>query len=133
MFIQVTKRKVTPAGLHVCEEYPFLAASPDGYVGLDRLIEVKCPFSAKDDTISSDSVGFINDVNQMKKDHHYYDQIQGQLFIANKSKCHLVIYTFKDFRIIDVDYDKVHVAEKMLPKLCTFYHEHMLPFLMNRM
>ncbi|KAL4153670.1 hypothetical protein QTP88_001503 [Uroleucon formosanum] len=44
--------KVSPAGLCVDSEIPYLAASPDGFVDYVSLIEIKCPYSAKDcDTI----------------------------------------------------------------------------------
>ena len=38
-----TGNKVKPGGLHIHLNYPFLAASPDGLIGTDQVIEVKCP------------------------------------------------------------------------------------------
>lgn len=40
---------VQPCGLFVDLEHGFLAASPDGLVGTDRIVEVKCPFRYKED------------------------------------------------------------------------------------
>lgn len=32
----------------------------------------------------------------IKEKHDYYDQIQGQLFLTNRDKCFLIIYSTKD-------------------------------------
>ncbi|KAH6948494.1 hypothetical protein HPB50_024895 [Hyalomma asiaticum] len=39
---------VKQCGLFVDQENPFLGASPDGLIGEDVLVEVKCPYSARD-------------------------------------------------------------------------------------
>lgn len=39
---------VTSAGLVVDLDHGFLAASPDGFVGSNALIEIKCPYSIRD-------------------------------------------------------------------------------------
>ena len=39
-----TGNEVTETGLIVHPTHPFLAASPDGLVGLDGCIEIKCPY-----------------------------------------------------------------------------------------
>ncbi|KAK8785443.1 hypothetical protein V5799_008192 [Amblyomma americanum] len=39
---------VKERGLFVDQESPFLGASPDGLIGEDVLVEVKCPYSARD-------------------------------------------------------------------------------------
>lgn len=43
-------KKIVPSGLIVDLNQPFLAASPDGLIGSDSLVEIKCPASAKDMT-----------------------------------------------------------------------------------
>lgn len=43
-----TGKKVFETGLLVHENYPFLAASPDGLVGTDAGLEIKCPYYAKE-------------------------------------------------------------------------------------
>ncbi|XP_022165265.1 uncharacterized protein LOC111030182 [Myzus persicae] len=40
--------KIQKCGLIIDEDYPFFGASPDGLIGNDSIIEVKCPYSAKD-------------------------------------------------------------------------------------
>lgn len=39
---------VKKCGLFVDREYPYLAATPDGLVGEDTVVEVKCPENSKD-------------------------------------------------------------------------------------
>jgi len=41
-------KKIIASGLMVDLNQPFLAASPDGLIGSDSLVEIKCPASAKD-------------------------------------------------------------------------------------
>jgi len=40
--------KVLPTSLFVDFNLPFLAASPDGLIENDAIVEIKCPYSAKD-------------------------------------------------------------------------------------
>lgn len=34
---------IDKCGMFVDEEFPFLGASPDGLVGIDTLVEIRCP------------------------------------------------------------------------------------------
>ena len=54
-----TKCAVTPSGIVVCEQEPFLGCSPDGLVGEDNIIEIKCPYSARDQQITPTTVPYI--------------------------------------------------------------------------
>ncbi|XP_025194234.1 uncharacterized protein LOC112593869, partial [Melanaphis sacchari] len=47
---------VKPCGLFIDTEFPYLAASPDGLIGEDSVIEIKCPFSARNTTSAIDAV-----------------------------------------------------------------------------
>ena len=44
---KLTGNVVTETGLHTHAQYPWLAGSPDGLVGTDGIIEVKCPYYSK--------------------------------------------------------------------------------------
>lgn len=97
------KLKVLAAGLFVDEEYNFLAGSPDGLVGDDNIIEIKCPHSIKDMTpkeaIKASKIKYLTidqDGNiQLKRNDNYYYQVQGQLRVANKRACYFIIWTPK--------------------------------------
>lgn len=41
---------ILPCGLFVNNDLPFLAASPDGLISYDSIVEIKCPSSIKDYT-----------------------------------------------------------------------------------
>ncbi|XP_021339515.1 uncharacterized protein LOC110440684, partial [Mizuhopecten yessoensis] len=88
--------------LHQCgfvinKEFSFLGASPDGKVCIDGecgILEVKCPYSARNLTISEackDVTRFClemeGNVINLKKTHTYYAQIQGQLMITGCKFC----------------------------------------------
>ncbi|XP_039297232.1 uncharacterized protein LOC120354327 [Nilaparvata lugens] len=76
----------------VDKEHDFLAASPDGLVGGDNLIEVKCWKSAENLTISEAVIKVKSFCLEklrcgnvrLKKNHNYYYQVQGQLHVAEK-------------------------------------------------
>lgn len=45
--------KVLHCGFFVCTEYPILAASPDGLISDDTVVELKCPYTARNDDNSN--------------------------------------------------------------------------------
>jgi hypothetical protein len=51
IFEEEFSMSVVSCGLFVHEEYSFLGASPDGLIDEDSIIEIKCPFSARDLTV----------------------------------------------------------------------------------
>jgi putative phage-type endonuclease len=44
VYSELTGNVVTETGLHTHAEHTWLSGSPDGFVGADGIIEVKCPF-----------------------------------------------------------------------------------------
>jgi hypothetical protein len=127
---------VTRSGIVVCKERPYLACSPDGLVGEDLLIEVKCPFKARNREVNSNSVPYLHkDENNngyfLQIGHDYYYQIQGQMYITKRAKCHLVVYTLTDCLIVDVLFDNAFV-EDMLQKLNEFFVHYFKPALLDR-
>jgi len=96
----VLKRKIEVVGLFVDSNLPFLAASPDGLILNDSLVEIKCPASAK--TLTPEE-GIImkkikscvieNGQLHLKRNDNYFYQVQGQLHITNKTYCYFCIWT----------------------------------------
>lgn len=81
---------------------------------LPTIIEVKCPFTAKDKTImeacSSVKDFFLVDNNGsllLKTTHDYWHQIQGQLYLTGTECCDLMIWTTKDMQIVRIVKDKM--------------------------
>ena len=89
-FEELTKLKVIEVGFVTNSKYDGYGASPDGLIGDKELIEVKCPFS-----------------RQIKKGQvppSYYHQIQLQLLVTNRNRCHFFEAVIKDDKIIDYNH-----------------------------
>jgi hypothetical protein len=131
-FQEVTGHEVTVCGLVVSEAYPFLAASPDGLVGNNHVLEIKCPYVARKSRVDPSSVPYIErkeDRLQLKCSSHYYDQVQGQMAITGRTKAYFVIYTFADIAVIEIDFSEDYWTNSMLPKLQLFYQKHYKKYL----
>lgn len=122
-------------GLLVNPNFPFLGASPDGKVCSDGkcgLIEVKCPFSARDMTIK-EACGLkdfcLEDVDghiKLKKCHNYMYQVQGQMLVSGAEFCDFVVFTKKELHIERVQFDQ-EFCQKLLTDLSAFYKCHIQP------
>lgn len=129
-FMTETGLNVEKCGLIVSKFYPFLAASPDGLVDGDAVLEIKCPFSAKDKDINPDTVQFL-DSNGLKREHNYFYQVQGQLMCTSRSKCYFCVFTFKDFKVYTISRDDEFIENTLLPKLSSFYDIYFKPRLVE--
>jgi hypothetical protein len=128
----------TECGLFVCVEHPYLRASPDAIVNNDAIVEIKCPFTGRNERVKPgpnfkylmyDGNGNI----VLKPSSNYYDQIQGQLYIANRSFCFFVIYTFCDLFVQKIYIDKSYVENSLLPKLKIFFEKYFRPHIASRL
>ena len=103
---------VCKAGFVICEEHPFLGASPDAYVHDPHaedtygLAEIKCPFkyrniclneAAKESDFCSKIVSTPEGRSalELKHSHAYYAQVQGQMAITGRKWCDFVILHHK--------------------------------------
>ncbi|GFS68452.1 yqaJ domain-containing protein [Trichonephila clavipes] len=136
--------EVKICGLFVDKDKPFLCASPDGLVGDDGLIEIKCPYSAR---FESNLLEFLITKKKKKNslgfkfsnergiylpiNHKFYFQIQGQLFITQRKWCDLYLWCKKRFvnsayrgkrRVLERNYSKT--IEK-------FYFKCVLPEILD--
>lgn len=82
-FYELVKNcKIKEAGICFLDKRKRVSCSPDGFVGSDGLIEIKCP-------IISTHVSYL--VNGgLRED--YFQQVQGQLFITGRKWCDLISY-----------------------------------------
>lgn len=131
----------TSSGLVVCKSHPFLAASPDGavYDPSDAqqplgYLEVKCPFSQKNatpvDACSSPGFCCVLDESlqpRLKRNHHYFAQVQGQMAIGQRPWCDFVIYTTKGLSVERIQFDNDYWTNTLLPKLESFYDNCIAP------
>lgn len=95
----MTERKVKEVGLCLHDEMA-AGASPDGLIGEDGLLEIKCPQAAI-------MVKYLRD---QKLPTDYKAQVQGQMWITGRSWCDFVAY-HPDMKsmIVRVDRDEKYI------------------------
>ena len=117
---------VASCGIYVSRTLPFLGASPDGVVNDEVIVEVKCPFSAKNKTISPVTIPYLKEENgflMLSQKHPYYYQIQGQLFCSERQMCDLIIYTLTDIAYIRIERNESFISY-MKSELEKFNRDH---------
>ncbi|XP_015778439.1 PREDICTED: uncharacterized protein LOC107356337 [Acropora digitifera] len=90
-----------------------LGASPDGLTGQNQVLEVKCPYTQRHLTIAE---AVLNDsfclkrnhdgTYQLKEDHLYWHQVQGQLFLTRRHFCFFVVWTAKESTVLLIKRDE---------------------------
>lgn len=108
-----TKQKVEETGMVAHPAFPFLAASPDGLVGMDHGVEFKCPFYArKPYSVFAD------------KKKYYLDQCQLVMEVCGLKALDFVVWIRDDLATIEkVEKDPGWLA-KNLPTLQAFHDEY---------
>lgn len=107
---------VQPAPFVAYEDW--LGASPDGYTSDGGLIEVKCPYSLRDDPAPSFKPIGPNEDEQP----HYYAQMQVQMHVTGMAHCHFWQWAphGTDHKIVDLDQAWL---DAHLPRLRQFHAE----------
>ena len=108
-----------------------LGASPDGLVGENEIVEVKCPYTYRNTTVEeaiSSKDFFIRNTEdgsyELKKGHKYWHQVQDQLYITGRDLCYFVVWTTQQTMILPIDKDP-EWAENV-PKLKEFYKTYII-------
>lgn len=130
----IIHKKIKICGLVINMAYPELAASPDGFIENDTLVEIKCPYTIRNEEIKG--LAFLENVNgewQLKKEHPYFYQVQGSMLITGRKRCVFVVYTFKELKCINVTFDENWTKMSLVPKLYAFWKSHYLPFLCKKL
>ena len=116
-----------------------LGASPDGFVGEDGIVEVKCPYSARSTPLKDlcekssflklacDGSFELNLDNDMGW--RYYHQVQGNLYFTCRQECTFIVWTPAELQTFQVAKDPAW--EKNIAILEQFYVEHFLPAFLN--
>jgi len=132
-------KKIKPCGLFIDSKNPFLSASPDGLIDEDGLVEIKCPLSAENLT-ADEAVqklpllkGIFDRKNNDKinRNHRFFYQVQGQLNITQRNYCIFALWTPKSLKVVVVNRDNDFWENQMLPLLKRFYHNCMLPEILD--
>lgn len=127
--------KVQECGIFISKEYPFIAASPDGLLAELTVVEVKCPYTSRNQEINEVTVPYLFKIAEnkygLKKEHPYYYQIQTELLVTGRKFCDFIVYTFKDFQRITVDRDK-DLIEKIEESSKDFFAKFLKPAIINK-
>ncbi|OXU22784.1 hypothetical protein TSAR_009514 [Trichomalopsis sarcophagae] len=114
-------------GLFIDPIDPRFGASPDGLINEDGIVEIKNLFTAKDllpeEAMKSfPHLYFIdNRTKTMKKTHHWYYQVQGQLHVIQRKYCIFALRTTKGMKIERVERNDEFWEKNMKPQLSAFY------------
>lgn len=119
-------------GIIVNPSYSYLAATPDGKICLNGetgILEIKCPFAARNHTIvdavreiPNFCLEMVNETHNLKKYHDYYYQVQGQLMISGAPFCIFVVYTKKDLFVQKINLD-IDFVLNMFERLSSFFEK----------
>lgn len=138
MYTDCTGAAIKERGLFLSNS-GLLGGSPDGTVSNECIIEVKCPWSARAKTVleAAESKDFFLQLDEasgslvLKKNHNYWHQIQGNLYLTGAKSCHFIVWTPCDFFILHVDREQTWAVN--IEALETFYREVFLPHILSQL
>ena len=62
---------------------------------------------------------------ELKENHVYWHQSQGHMFFTKRKKCFFIVWTSKDFVIVEIHWDNSWVEK--VQQLRDFYLKYLLP------
>lgn len=92
----------------------WLGASPDGYIGDDGLLEIKCPYGKRNG----------GEFKSLDEQPHYAAQIQVQLLCTGRKWCHFWQWSPHGTKLERVEYDPEWI-NATLPALRQFHAEYL--------
>lgn len=121
---------IKECGLFIHPQHFFIGASPDGLVNDDSVVEVKCPYAAKDMTIKQavelGAIKFLDTNLKLRRANPYFYQIQCQLEVTDRQFCIFVVWTTVDVLITNIKREKKFWQEEMYPKIEKFFYNCLL-------
>nr|XP_049695130.1 uncharacterized protein LOC110371421 isoform X2 [Helicoverpa armigera]XP_049695131.1 uncharacterized protein LOC110371421 isoform X3 [Helicoverpa armigera] len=133
---------ILPCGLFIDESHCYMGATPDGLIGNDTIVEIKCPITASKQgltkAIEENKIQIIKynkktKTKTVKKNSNWFYQIQGQLHITGRRVCLLGIWAGENepIYIERIEKDDEFWKKNMEPKLVQFYLKCLLPELVD--
>ena len=126
---------IIKSGLVVSNTLCYVGASPDGLIknlktGEISLLEIKCPWRAREVIYSSAGLEYITKENKLKTTHEYFSQCQIGMDCSNTHKCLFYVYSpmgshiievIRDQEYIDIMYDKFrwYMSTYYIPEVLT--------------
>jgi hypothetical protein len=127
---------VQKAGLVISAAYPYLAASPDGWVKDSccemAVLEIKCPFSIRHcHPTSTPYLQLQSDgTYDLNRNHSYYTQVQGQLNVCNVNTCYFVVWTLMGIVVVKIVKDEKFFTD-LVPHLQSLFVHCVLPSILT--
>lgn len=132
--------KVAPSGIFINPEMPYLGGTPDGTFQLNGrrcLLEVKCPYTGRNDTISpGENFPFLEwsqGTMRLKRSHSYFYQVMGQMYTAKCRQSVFVVYTHEELFKEEISYDEDFFWVNMYPHLRYFHECIYKPFIAQKL
>lgn len=114
-FQEETGTTVNKTGVIIDSVEPYLAASPDGLIDNDTIIEIKCPTKPLNELISSGKydVVCVNGEYTLnpKGKNGYFTQVQMAMHCTGRKFCKFLVWTRSASVVVDVQYDKKYVDD----------------------
>lgn len=107
---------VAETGFHAHPFHDWLGASPDGLVGSDAVLEIKCPYGKR--------TALSHDFESYTKQPHYYAQMQIEMYCTGRKKCHFYQWSEAGSKMETVDFSKEWI-DTNIPKLKAFYEKYL--------
>ncbi|XP_050547954.1 uncharacterized protein LOC126909811 [Daktulosphaira vitifoliae] len=131
--------KIEPCSAFIDKNINYLTAKPDGIIGDDGIVEIKCPVNAQyftpEKAIKDKVIKYLyyneNKELILKRSSVTFYQIQGELHISKRQYCYLIIWTPKGIVYCKILRDDKFWNDNMEQKLIDFYENIMLPELLN--
>ncbi|CAN7985026.1 unnamed protein product [Ixodes hexagonus] len=133
-FQRETGLTVALCGTVVCEELPWLSATPDGIIeSHNAILEIKCPntdncriliATGTYEVKCKDGIYFLDP----EHDKGYYSQVQYTMLCTKKQLCIFYVWSLNGVAQFTVPFNERYIKENM-PRLMKFYFCSMLPHL----
>ena len=112
-----TGLSVEKASFVIHPSMQWLGASPDGYVGDDAVLEVKCPFGKRKATSPAE-------FKSLEEQPHYLAQMQIEMLVTGRSRCFFWQWAPGAFKLEVVHADPEYQA-KIVAELEVFYQDYL--------
>ncbi|CAH2092627.1 unnamed protein product [Euphydryas editha] len=129
---------IEPCGLFIDKKYCYIGATPDGLVGEDCLVEVKCPLTSFktgiNTAIEANKIQLFkydkkSNTRSINKNSNWFYQVQGQLHVTGRKECIFGIWSGDNQPLLieriykDDKFWKINMEEKIV----NFYLKALLP------
>ena len=89
---------ITEHGLIISPRFSYIACSPDGIIqnlstNEKILLEIKCPYSARNTTISNANLSYLDSSLNLRPTHSYWTQVQVSMECVGVNSCLFYIYS----------------------------------------